>query len=405
MFTTTKDLALATTVTGSWPRPTWYTANLGGRPFSSAMTDLSYREQHVDAVSALVTDQEYAGLDILTNGDYHLDAELGGRSWIMYPLQRIGGVTELDLEASDPIWAYHKLGTWLYEIVNGWRYPKVVGRIEPRIPLELAKIWRVIQARAQKPVRLGTISGDLAASVMTVGTDVYKDDKRELMWDMATLFNQELRELAAAGCQAIQLDDPLIYVADAVGEDEDVIDFMVDVFNHQVEGLDDVEIWIHTCWGNAGAQRSMDAGYESAVDVMLNRIKGDVWTIESKDAGHAPLPLFAPYKGRLPKKIAAGFVNHRTVNVESAEEVADDVRGALEYIDPEHLILSSDCGFGREGIPRSAALYKAAALSQGANIVRRELGLPETPVPAANPDLQIDIPGRALASSGGPSFS
>jgi 5-methyltetrahydropteroyltriglutamate--homocysteine methyltransferase len=180
---------------------------------------------------------------------------------------------------------------------------------------------------------------------------------------------------------------------------------MVDVFNHQVEGLDDVEIWIHTCWGNAGAQRSMDAGYESAVDVMLNRIKGDVWTIESKDAGHAPLPLFAPYKGRLTKKIAAGFVNHRTVNVESAEEVADDVRGALEYIDPEHLILSSDCGFGREGIPRSAALYKAAALSQGANIVRRELGLPETPVPAANPDLQIDIPGRALASSGGPSFS
>jgi 5-methyltetrahydropteroyltriglutamate--homocysteine methyltransferase len=92
------------------------------------------------------------------------------------------------------------------------------------------------------------------------------------------------------------------------------------------------------------------------------------------------------------------------VNVESAEEVAGDVRTALQYIDPEHLILSSDCGFGREGIPRSAALYKAAALSQGANIVRRELGFPETPVPAANPDLQVDVPGRALTGAG-PSFS
>jgi hypothetical protein len=37
--------------------------------------------------------------------------------------------------------------------------------------------------------------------------------------------------------------------------------------------------------------------------------------------------------------------------------------------------------------------------------VRRELGLPETPVPAANPDLQVDIPGRALASASGPSFA
>jgi hypothetical protein len=41
------------------------------------------------------------------------------------------------------------------------------------------------------------------------------------------------------------------------------------------------------------------------------------------------------------------------------------------------------------------AFYKSSAIAQGANIVRRELGLPATYVPAADPKLQIDVvPGR-----------
>ena len=68
------------------------------------------------------------------------------------------------------------------------------------------------------------------------------------------------------------------------------------------------------------------------------------------------------------------------------------MRLALEYIEPEHLVLSSDCGFGRQGVPRPIAMYKAAALAQGANIVRAELGVATTHVPAADPALQIDVP-------------
>jgi 5-methyltetrahydropteroyltriglutamate--homocysteine methyltransferase len=68
---------------------------------------------------------------------------------------------------------------------------------------------------------------------------------------------------------------------------------------------------------------------------------------------------------------------------------------ALEYVDPEQLILSSDCGFGRQGVPRPIALYKASALAQGANIVRGELGAETTEVRAADPGLQIDAPVMA----------
>ena len=37
--------------------------------------------------------------------------------------------------------------------------------------------------------------------------------------------------------------------------------------------------------------------------------------------------------------------------------------------------MSSDCGFGRQGCNREIAFYKASAIAQGCNIVRKELGL------------------------------
>jgi hypothetical protein len=37
-------------------------------------------------------------------------------------------------------------------------------------------------------------------------------------------------------------------------------------------------------------------------------------------------------------------------------------------------------------------MYKAAALAQGANIVRGELGAPQREVRAADPALQVDVP-------------
>jgi 5-methyltetrahydropteroyltriglutamate--homocysteine methyltransferase len=356
------------------------------------MADVAYREQYVDAVTTVLNDQEYAGLDILTNGDYHLDADLAGRSWFSYPSERFEGISEYDTETTFG-WKY-PIGSWLNEIVGGWKYHAVVDKIGPRVPLEFAKIWRVAQARTQKPVKFGTIAADLAATVLTIKTDAYAEDKQDLMWDIATILNGELRALQAAGAKVIQIEEPAIHSSAAYGAPPEVLDFLVELFNHTVEGLDDVELWIHTCWGNPGAQHCFDPNisYEPSVDIYLNRLKGDVWTIESKENGHSLLPAFKPYKGNLPKKVAVGMISHRRLQVETPDEVAADIRNALEYIDADKLVLSSDCGFGRQGVPRPIATYKAAALAQGANIVRGELGAEQTHVRAADPALQVDVP-------------
>jgi 5-methyltetrahydropteroyltriglutamate--homocysteine methyltransferase len=396
MLTATKDLMLPTTVTGSWPRPRWYTGNLYERPYSTGLGDVEFREQHLDAVATVISDQELAGLDILTNGDYHLDFDIAGRSWFSYPSERLSGTSEYDTETTAG-WTY-PIGTWLNEIVGGWKYHAIVDKIGPRVPLEFAKVWRVAQSRTTKPVKFGTIAADLASTVLTVKTDVYDDDKRELMWDLAGILNAELRELVAAGCNVVQIEEPAIHSAAAWGADEATLDFYVDLFNYTVEGLE-AEIWCHTCWGNPGAQHCFQPSitYEASMEIFLERINADVWTIESKHNGHSLLPRFAEFKGKLNKKIAVGMISHRALQVETVDEVAADIRFALEHIDAEHLVLSSDCGFGRQGVPRPIALYKAAALAQGANIVREELGFPTTEVRAADPARQIDAPAAAPA--------
>ena len=71
--------------------------------------------------------------------------------------------------------------------------------------------------------------------------------------------------------------------------------------------------------------------------------------------------------------------------------------GTPAYLAPEQLIVSSDCGFGRQGCNREIAFYKASSIAQGCNIVRRELGLETSYVAAGDAALQTDIVPRTAA--------
>ena len=139
-------------------------------------------------------------------------------------------------------------------------------------------------------------------------------------------------------------------------------------------------------------QRVMeDTSYRASFELYLNELRGDVWTIETKDRQFKDIELFASQKGRLPKKICIGAVSHRSLQADRPEDVADSIRTALKHIAPEQLIVSSDCGFGRQGCNREIAFYKASSIAQGCNIVRRELGLESSYIPAADAVLQTDI--------------
>ena len=59
-------------------------------------------------------------------------------------------------------------------------------------------------------------------------------------------------------------------------------------------------------------QRSTPAesACERSIEIYLERLKGDVWTVEATENDLAEIDLFKPYAGRLQKKVAVGVVNH-----------------------------------------------------------------------------------------------
>lgn len=384
MLTVTKHLVLPTTLTGSLPRPQWYDENLEGRPFSVMLNQVRFREQYFDALACFISDQNRAGLDILVDGDCRFDMDIGGRAWLAYPMERMGGLTGHSGLTKFKMLDDEPPGTILRELQGGHQWPEVTGKLT-RGEMEYAKLWKASQMLSKKPVKFGTVSAQCIEGFYR--NHFYKNEQ-ELMDALCDVMNEELRNLATAGCGIIQVEEPIIHFAalnPAVKDRE--MQRLVNAFNREVRGVK-AEVWYHSCWGNPSQQRVFREiqSYERGLDWML-QCDCDVITLETASTNGMDLPLLKNLKTK--KKFAIGVIDHRNLQIETPQQVATLIRKALKYIEPERLIITTDCGFGREGIPRRNAFYKMVSLVQGTNLVRKELGLSQAEVVAADPKMQL----------------
>jgi 5-methyltetrahydropteroyltriglutamate--homocysteine methyltransferase len=391
MLRATKDLMLPTTITGSLPRPSWYTENLGARSFLDAMVNNHFREQYVDTVSVYLHEQEMAGLDIVTDGDAHFDSDVGGQSWTNYPPRHMDGFDKNPQPTpAGKGGLMFPPGHILHDYLESRVMPGISGPVS-RGDLQYAAMWKVAQRMTKKPVKFGTIGPELVA--FAVQDKHYKSIKDRIL-AITDALNEELHSLADAGCPVIQFEEPQIHMLSIRKIVDEVINpaFSVDVFNRTVKGLrDKTEVWCHTCWGNPSQQRMFKdvQSYKPALE-MLNKVDADVITFESVSAGGADLEAFG--KIITGKKIAIGVIDHHSLQVERPEEIADHIRRALKHIPAERLVISSDCGMGREGMSRRHAYYKIVSLVLGTNMVRKELGLPQAECLAADPRYSLVVP-------------
>jgi 5-methyltetrahydropteroyltriglutamate--homocysteine methyltransferase len=389
MSKATDGKLLPTTIIGSLPRPSWYTENLGPRSFLEAMVNSRFREQYTDALSIYLREQESAGLDICTDGDCRFDQDVGGQSWTSYPPRHMSGFEHgrprLARAGAGGI-AFPR-GHILHDYLEARVMPTIVGPVG-RGEMQYAELWKTAQRWTRKPVKFGTVTPELVA--FAVQDQHYKDMPSRIM-AISDAFNEELHDLADAGCPIIQMEEPQIHLLAARGIVDDVINpaFMLKVFNNTVKGLRaKTEVWCHTCWGNPSQQRmfAQVQSYKPAL-ALLNQIDADVVTFETKSSG--AIDLEAIGKEITGKKIGIGVIDHHTLQVESPQEVAELVRLALKHVPAERLLLCSDCGMGREGMSRRHAFYKMVSLVQGTNIVRKELGIPLADCIAADPGYSL----------------
>jgi 5-methyltetrahydropteroyltriglutamate--homocysteine methyltransferase len=384
MYRATQDKPLATTITGSLPRPSWFVSNLSGRSFLATFArDPVYREQYGDAVAALIADQTRAGLDILSDGEMRFDIDIGGRSWSTYILDRMQGLEQRDpreivrLERGGTQRRVDMPGDILNESIR--MSPLVIGPLSAG-RLQYDAVWKTAQRLTGKPVKMGSCS---AQHLDQQVPNRFHKDRSESIKAFSRALNEEYHRLADAGCSVVQVEEPCLHNATGTKRELSMDDY-VDALNLEVQGLrEKTEVWCHTCWGNPFAQRLAQVPSLKAVLPHIDRLDVDVVTFETAENGCEEIADIGAAIGKN-KKICIGVVRHRSLQVESPDEVAALIRKALKFVEPERLILSSDCGFGRQGMTRTHAFYKMVAIVKGANIVRHELGLPEATVRAAD---------------------
>jgi 5-methyltetrahydropteroyltriglutamate--homocysteine methyltransferase len=174
MLKVTHNLTMPTAITGSYPRPLWFTESLHGRSFKAALGESIFREQYLDAVACIINAQEAAGLDIVTDGDSRFDLAVGGKSWFFYPIERLGGIAG-HRDTSRGWMGRHNLrpGHILWEVQEAYQ-PAVVKERLSRGALEFTALWKVAQRLTDRPVKFGTICAPALASMLW--DEYYRDE-------------------------------------------------------------------------------------------------------------------------------------------------------------------------------------------------------------------------------------
>jgi 5-methyltetrahydropteroyltriglutamate--homocysteine methyltransferase len=203
--------------------------------------------------------------------------------------------------------------------------------------------------------------------VDSVADEHYHTDRKSLAMRFAQILNAEARELASAGADVVQFDEPCfnIYL-------DEVEDWGIEALEQCMDGVAARKA-VHICYGYgtpavlAWKTKNTDWGHYGVTLPLLARSNVDQVSVECAASG-VDLSVLRELNG---KDVLLGAINVGTEQVETADVVAARIRAALEHVPAERLFPCTDCGL----VPRSreASRGKMRALAAGAAIVRAEL--------------------------------
>jgi 5-methyltetrahydropteroyltriglutamate--homocysteine methyltransferase len=370
------DTILPVTMVGSYPRPLWYRDQFHGRHVLDMFKVEELHHAYEDATLSVIDDQERAGLDIVTNGQMHFDdygGAIGSFNWYWY--ERIPGFETLKRHSPLNI---QRDGGDESEVASFENTGGTIVTSKVRAPeggTGLVEMFQIAKERAHRPVKysVGAGPGNLGFHVdYNHPQSVYKT-AQELAEDLVPIFNQDLKDLAAAGCDYIQVEDLSIWLMLEGKQNRWVIDIM----NAWVEGVDAKVAW-HTCLGTAyGNTVKAFEGKTGAILEYMCEVDVEQYVLDFAVRGMQDVGCLKDLPAD--KEIAVGVIDVRTLQIESEDEVAERMRQVLEIVPAERVYFTTDCGM--KALHRFVAQQKLGSLARAARKVRAELGTSAAPQP------------------------
>ena len=333
---------LPTTFVGSYSLPDWVDAvrdlGQGGK-----LTEAQVEEAHDNAVRSCIKDQETAGLDVITDGELRRETMVYFFSKRIHGFDNTGrmkaiGNLDPSIQMPDPV---------------------VVDRVKRAGSIGIAEHFAFLKKYAASHPKVTITGPQMLAKRAT--NEYYKEEK-QLVFDLADVLNAELKETVDAGCDFVQVDEPVW-----VGYPEDM-PWLVEAFNRMVDGVK-AKIVLHVCYGNYKLKKLFTGTYADLFPEIL-KVNASQLSLEFAVTDMEPLELFKKYK--TDKEVAVGVIDVKDESVEAPDVVASRIRRALKVIPGEKMWISTDCGM--KFMPRDRAFGKLKAMVDGTKIVRKELG-------------------------------
>jgi len=307
---------------------------------NGSIDDDAFREIQDRSILDVLKLQENAGLQVVTDGEFR-------RSyfWSRF-VERVEG-----FETRNAVYKFSDDAGHEYEFTA----PYAKGRIRHTQPLTVDE-FSFVKGHSRKTPKI-TMP---APSIMHfyrcsdfADTSVYPDAK-SFFRDLGRIYQEEIADLAAAGCEYIQLDEVAIALlcdpamrekVRSVGQNpDDMVDLYIDAINDAVSKAPrNVRIGVHMCRGNLKGHYLAAGSYESIAERFFSRAKINHFLLEFDTARAGD---FSPLRF-VPKGVGVvlGLVTSKSPQLENPSELMRRVEEAAKYIDPDRLAIGPQCGF------------------------------------------------------------
>lgn len=191
-------------------------------------------------------------------------------------------------------------------------------------------------------------------------TDRVYPTRGDLLRELTTIINAELRALAEEGVPYLQLDAPQYgnYVDPALreglrarGVDPDrALDEAITVDNAALEGVNraGVTVALHVCRGNYQSRWFAEGGYDPIAEKLFGSLRADRFLLEydsDRAGGFAPL-RFVPRRAT----VVLGLVTTKAPRLEAEDDLLRRIDEAARHVPVERLALSPQCGFASAAV-------------------------------------------------------
>ena len=339
--------SLLTAVVGSYPQPDWLidrgelkklmAPRVPAEQLWRIPAELLEQAQD-DATIVAIRAQERAGIDIITDGEIRRES---------YSNKFANALAGIDRS---------RFGEIVGRTGSKIPVPLVTGPIKRVAPVEVRDV-EFLRAHTDRTIKI-TLPGPFTMAQQAA--DEYYRDGEKLALAYAEAVHEEVRDLFAAGADVVQLDEPWLQA-----RAQEARRYGIKAINRALGGVAGTTA-LHLCFGYAALVKDKpSSGYSFLAE--LDESAADQISIE---AAQPKLDL-SILKALPSKTVMVGVLDLNDPQVETAEAVASRIRRALEFVPPQRLIATPDCGM--KYLPQAVAFGKLKALADGAALVRDEL--------------------------------